>query len=76
MAKASKKTSDVTYVLEMNKREANALTELLLAANHFEGEGDVLAELYQVLCDQGAESDTLVHEIDDGEVIVQEIDEK
>lgn len=70
MAKASKKTAEVTYVLEMSKREANALCELLLAANHFEGEGDVLADLYDVLCGQGAESDQVSHTIEDDEVVV------
>lgn len=70
MAKASKKTTDVTYVLEMNKREANALTELVLAANHYEGEGEVFVDIYEALTNIGAESDLYMHEIDDGEVIV------
>lgn len=76
MAKASKKTTDVTYVLEMNKREANALTELVLAANHYEGEGEVFADIYEALTNIGAESDLYMHEIDDGEVIVTREDDE
>lgn len=70
MATVTKETAEVTYVLRMNKREANALTELVLAANHHEGEGEVFAEIYLALTSQGCESDLCTHEIDDGEVIV------
>ena len=70
MANVTKKTTETIYILELTKREANALTELVLAANHFQGEGDVFSNVYDALVKAGAESDEVYHEIDDGEVIV------
>ena len=70
MASVTKKQTDTVYILELTKREANALTELVLAANHFQGEGDVFMDIYDSLCAAGCESDKVDHEIDGDEVIV------
>lgn len=70
MAKGSTKTAETVYVLELTKREANALTELLLAANMFKGEGDALDDIYCELVDVGAETGECFHEIVEGSVVV------
>lgn len=56
MAHVTTKTAEVKYVLEMTKREAEALTELLVVADESEGEGEFLGNVYAALCEAGCES--------------------
>lgn len=71
MARVTTKTAEVKYVLEMSKREAEALTELLIMADETNGEGEVLGNVYAALCEAGCESDNTFHKKGvDGEVVV------
>lgn len=71
MAKVTTKTTAKTYVLELTEREANALTEAVLATNFSEGEGDVLDDIYTELVGAGAETGLVNHRIENGEVIIE-----
>jgi hypothetical protein len=74
MAKVSEKQSEKVYVLELTEREANALTEVLVATNQgSEGEGYVLADIYWALCDAGAESDKCAYTVEDDQVFVTRV---
>ena len=70
MARVTTKTAEVKYVLEMSKREAEALTEVLLHVNGVPGEGCLLDDIYAALCEAGCESNALSSEIDDDQIIV------
>lgn len=69
MASVTTKKQDVTYVIELSEREANALCELLLVAS-YDGEGDALDEIYCALQEAGAESDKCSNKIENGLVTV------
>jgi hypothetical protein len=56
MAWVTMKAAEVKYVLELSKREAEALTELLLVVDNLQGEGEILDGVYAALCEAGCES--------------------
>lgn len=71
MARVTTKTAEVKYVLELSKREAEALTEMLIMVDEQQGEGPALGDIYAALCEAGCESRFTFHKKGvDGEVIV------
>lgn len=71
MARVTTKTAEVKYVLELSKREAEALTEMLIMVDEQAGEGMILNDVYAALCEAGCESHDTFHKKGvDGEIIV------
>lgn len=75
MASVTKTAAEVKYVLEMSKREAEALTEMLVVVDSEEGEGAILDGIYHQLHRAGCESFTTSSKIENGIVIVERDDE-
>lgn len=70
MASVTKKAAEVTYVLELSKREAEALTEMFVVLDEEEGEGEVLGGIYATLVKAGCESYETDSEIKDGALVI------
>lgn len=70
MARVTTKTAEVKYVLELSKREAEALTEMLIMVDEEQGEGAVLGEIYAELVSRGCESFDCDAHIKGGKIVV------
>ncbi len=75
MAKVTQTNTAITYTLTLDEDEANALYELLVMANHYEGEGPSLARVFNALNDADVYADGYDSTIQDGHVVVTKDDE-
>jgi hypothetical protein len=74
MAKATTKQTETIYILELTKREANALSELLLAVDSARGEGSILDDVYMSLVGAGAASESYFHNVREDRVVVSRVE--
>lgn len=70
MATVTTKKSEVTYVLELSQREAEALIESLFAVDFDKGEGKIVEGIHDALQDAGVDDWACESEITEDWVIV------
>lgn len=70
MARVTTKAAEVKYVLELSKREAEALTEMFVLLDEDQGEGQVLGGIYASLVEAGCESFETESKVEDNLLVI------